>query len=163
MAPTSACRPCASAPRASAVSSRSTVRRGSGPEWPSAYLLPVEEEQAMPAAKIILADDQILFRDCIGQLLRTQDDMRVVAEAGDGQQAVNLAMSYCPDLVLMDINMPRLGGLEAPRRIKEALPETKVIMLTVPETDDDLFEAIKAGAERYLLQHLKAARLFQRF
>ncbi len=116
----------------------------------------------MPTAKVILADDQVLFRDCVGQLLRTQDDMRVVAEAGDGQQAVNLAMSYRPDLVLMDINMPRMGGLEATRRIKEALPETKVIMLTVSETDDDLFEAIKAGADGYLLKNLKASNLFER-
>lgn len=114
----------------------------------------------MPPAKVILVDDQVLFREGIAQLLATQDDVRVVAEAGDGQQALDLALSYRPDLVLMDINMPRMDGLEATRRIKEALPETRIIMLTVSETDDDLFEAIKAGADGYLLKNLKASRLF---
>lgn len=114
----------------------------------------------MPAARVILADDQMLFREGIAQLIASQEDLRVVAEAGDGQQAVDLALSFRPDLVLMDINMPRLDGLEATHRIKQALPETKVIILTVSETDDDLFEAIKAGADGYLLKNLKASRLF---
>jgi DNA-binding NarL/FixJ family response regulator len=114
----------------------------------------------MPVAKVILVDDQVLFREGIAQLLATQDDVRVVAEAGDGQQAVELALSYRPDLVLMDLSMPRMDGIEATRRIKEALPETKVIILTVSETDDDLFEAIGAGADGYLLKNLKASRLF---
>lgn len=114
----------------------------------------------MPAAKVILADDQVLFREGIAQLLASQEDMRVVAEAGDGRQAVDLALSHRPDLVLMDIRMPHMDGLEATRQIKEALPDTKVIILTVSETDDDLFEAIKAGADGYLLKNLKAARLF---
>ncbi len=116
----------------------------------------------MPAARVILADDQVLFREGVAQLLAAQDDVRVVAEAGDGQQAVDLAMSYRPDLILMDINMPRMNGLEATRRIKEALPETRIIILTVSETDDDLFEAIKAGADGYLLKNLKASRLFEK-
>lgn len=116
----------------------------------------------MPKAKVILADDQVLFREGIAQLLATQDDVRVVAEAGDGQQALDLALSYRPDLILMDINMPRMDGLEATRRVKEALPETKIIMLTVSETDDDLFEAIKAGADGYLLKNLKASGLFEK-
>lgn len=116
----------------------------------------------MPKAKVILADDQVLFREGIAQLLATQDDVRVVAEAGDGQQALDLTLSYRPDLVLMDISMPRMNGLEATRRIKEELPETKIIMLTVSETDDDLFDAIKAGADGYLLKNLKASGLFEK-
>ncbi len=106
--------------------------------------------------RVLLADDHALFRDGVASLLRAWD-MDVVGQAKDGLSAVEQALVLRPDLVLMDIAMPGLGGLEATRRIKAALPETKVVMLTVSDEQRDLFEAVRAGAEGYLLKDMDGA------
>jgi DNA-binding NarL/FixJ family response regulator len=107
----------------------------------------------MKRMRVLLADDHALVRDGVASLLQAWD-MDVVGQASDGIEAIAQALALRPDLVLMDINMPRLGGLEATRRIKAALPDTKIVMLTVSDDERDLFEAVKVGAEGYLLKNM---------
>jgi DNA-binding NarL/FixJ family response regulator len=108
--------------------------------------------------RILLADDHPLFRDGLSSLLQAWGH-EVVGLAADGEEAVTLARVNHPDLILMDVGMPRVSGLEATRRIGQELPDIAVVMLTVSEDEDDLFTAIKAGARGYLLKDLEAARL----
>jgi DNA-binding NarL/FixJ family response regulator len=108
--------------------------------------------------RILLADDHPLFRDGLSSLLQAWVH-EVVGLAADGEEAVTLARVTHPDLILMDVGMPRVSGLEATRRIGQELPDIAVVMLTVSEDEDDLFTAIKAGARGYLLKDLEAARL----
>ncbi len=110
--------------------------------------------------RILVADDHSLFRDGIISLLEAVD-FEVVGQVGDGQAAVEAARRLHPELVLMDINMPRMSGLEALRLIKEELPEIQVVMLTVSEEDVNLLEAIKFGARGYLLKDLNADKFFE--
>lgn len=103
--------------------------------------------------RVLLADDHALFRAGIASLLRAWG-MDVVGQAGDGEEAVELVRETKPDLVLMDITMPNCNGIEATRLIKAESPEVKIVMVTVSDHDADLFEAIKAGAEGYLLKDM---------
>jgi DNA-binding NarL/FixJ family response regulator len=103
--------------------------------------------------KVLLADDHALFRAGIASLLGAWG-VEVVGEAGDGIEALEQARRLQPDLVLMDITMPRCNGLEATRLIKAEMPEVKIVMVTVSDDDADLFEAIKSGAEGYLLKDM---------
>ena len=105
--------------------------------------------------RVLVADDHSLFRDGIVSLLRAAG-LEVVGEAGDGEQAVAAAQRLRPDVVLMDVQMPGLDGIEATRRIKAELPEVQVVMLTVSQDDADLFGALKAGARGYLLKSLSS-------
>ena len=110
--------------------------------------------------RVLLVDDHILFRRGVQAVLATRSDMEVVGEASDGLEAVALARETMPDVILMDITMPGCDGLEATRRVKRELPYVKVFMLTVSEDSQDLFEAMKSGAEGYLTKDLKAHQLF---
>ena len=110
--------------------------------------------------KILLVDDQVLFRRGLRALLDDEGDMKVVGEESDGLEALQCVRATEPDVVLMDIHMPICNGVEATRLIKDERPETKVVMLTVSDEDDDLFEAIKSGAEGYLLKDLRPEELF---
>lgn len=101
--------------------------------------------------RILLADDHPLFLDGLEDLLRS-NGFEVAGTARDGLEAMEKARVLCPDAILMDIRMPQLDGLAAVRAIKAELPETKIIMLTISEADDDLFEAVKNGACGYLLK-----------
>ena len=105
--------------------------------------------------RILVVDDHSLFRDGIVSLLEAAEH-RVVGQVGDGNSAVEAVRRLHPDLVLMDISMPQKNGLSALGEIKETCPETKVIMLTVSEADDDLFAAIEAGADGYLHKNIHA-------
>ncbi len=109
--------------------------------------------------RVLLVDDHILFRTGVKAVLTSRAGVEVVAEAGDGLEAVALAREKMPDVILMDITMPRCDGLEATRRIKREMPYVKVFMLTVSEEDGHLFEAIKSGAQGYLIKDLKAHQL----
>ena len=104
--------------------------------------------------RVLLADDHALVRAGIASLLRASG-AEVVAEAGDGDEAILYARQLRPDLIFMDVRMPGRNGLEATRVIKTELPEIKVVMLTVSDDDADLFEAIKSGAEGYLLKNVR--------
>lgn len=105
--------------------------------------------------RVLVADDHSLFRDGIVSLLEAAG-YEVVAEAGDGQEAVELAVEFKPDLVLMDVSMPRLTGIEALRTLKDSMPELDVVMLTVSDEDENLVSAAQAGASGYLLKSLDA-------
>jgi two-component system NarL family response regulator len=100
----------------------------------------------------MVADDQELYRRGVEVVLSTEDDIALVGEAADGAEAVIRAEETVPDVILMDIRMPKVDGIEAARRIKELVPTTKIIMLTVSDEDTHLYDAIKAGATGYLLK-----------
>ncbi len=108
--------------------------------------------------RIVLADDHALFRDGVASLLAAWGH-DVVGLAADGAEAVALAERLRPDLVLMDVAMPGMGGLEATRRLAALHPEIPIVILTVSEDEDDLFSAIKSGARGYLLKSLEAPTL----
>jgi len=108
--------------------------------------------------RIVLADDHALFRDGLGSLVGAWGH-EVVGLAADGAEAVDLVERLRPDLVLMDVRMPGMSGLEATRLIAHDRPEIAIVMLTVSENEDDLFAAIKAGARGYLLKNLEAPQL----
>ncbi len=103
--------------------------------------------------RVLLADDHALFRDGVASLLRAWG-VDVVGEAADGWEALEKARMLTPDLILMDINMPRCNGLQATRLIKAELPATSIVMLTVSEDEQDLFEAVKSGAAGYILKEV---------
>ena len=110
--------------------------------------------------RVMLVDDKPLMRSGIASLLRS-DGHDVVGEANDGREALDLVARVSPDLILMDIRMPGMGGLEATRLIKAKHPNTKIVMLTVSDDEDDLFEAVKSGAEGYLMKDLEASQFFE--
>lgn len=104
--------------------------------------------------RVVIADDQALFRRGLFVVLGTEADIEVVGEAQNGEEAVACAAEQAPDVVLMDVRMPKVNGIEAARRLRELLPTTKILMLTVSDEEDDLYEAIKAGANGYLLKEI---------
>ncbi|MDQ1398045.1 MAG: hypothetical protein QOG64_3304 [Acidimicrobiaceae bacterium] len=104
--------------------------------------------------RVLIADDQALFRRGLYVVLGTEDHIEVVAEAENGEEAVAKTIELAPDVVLMDVRMPRINGIEAARQINLEAPTTKILMLTVSDEEDDLYEAIKAGANGYLLKEI---------
>jgi two-component system NarL family response regulator len=104
--------------------------------------------------RVLIADDAPLFRRGLYVVLSTEKSIEVVAEAENGEEAVAKAEEFAPDVVLMDVRMPRVNGIDAARAIRDSSPSTKIIMLTVSDEDDDLYEAIKAGANSYLLKEV---------
>lgn len=110
----------------------------------------------MPAIRILLADDHNLFRQGLRQICEIIGGFEVVGEADDGVQAVRLSAELKPDVILMDINMPRLTGIQATEQILQASPEARVIVLTMYRQDHYVFDAIKAGARGYLLKNADA-------
>ena len=115
----------------------------------------------MRSIRVLLVDDHPLFRKGLASLLAREKGFEVVGEAQDGAEALNKTKNLKPDLVLMDIYMPGGNGLEATRRIREALSSVKVVILTVSEEDKNLFEAIKCGAHGYLLKKVEPEELFR--
>lgn len=116
----------------------------------------------MAPIKLLLVDDQLLFRKGLRALFDAQEDFEVVGEAAHGLEALDKARAFRPHVILMDVHMPTCDGVEATRLIKQEMPETKVIALTVSDEDEDLFGAIKAGAEGYLLKDLRPEELYER-
>lgn len=106
----------------------------------------------MNPIRILLVDDQALFREGLRAVLSTQPDFEIVGEAADGAEAVSQANDFQPQVILMDLRMPRLGGAEATRNIRAAHPSTQVIVLTTFDDDEDVFDALRAGAAGYLLK-----------
>jgi DNA-binding NarL/FixJ family response regulator len=113
---------------------------------------------AMPASsgviRVMIVDDHALFRRGLDLVLSGEPDIEIVGEAADGVEAVQRAETLLPDVVLMDVRMPRASGIDAARTIRSARSETRVIMLTVSDDADDLFESVKAGANGYLLKEV---------
>ena len=115
----------------------------------------------MKTIRVLLVDDHALFRSGVAGLLREQPDFELAGEARDGREALERANDLMPDVILMDVYMPEVGGLEATRKIKDSLPYVKIVMLTVSEEEGDLFEAIKAGAHGYLLKNIEPKELLR--
>ncbi|MBA3655213.1 MAG: response regulator transcription factor [Actinobacteria bacterium] len=104
--------------------------------------------------RVLIADDQPLYRRGLEVVLHTEEDIEVVGEAENGEEAITKAEELAPDVVLMDVRMPRVNGIEATQSIRDRVPTTKILMLTVSDEDSDLYEAIKAGASGYLLKEV---------
>jgi len=104
--------------------------------------------------RVLIVDDHALFRRGLEMVLEGEDDIEVAGEASDGDEAVERAEQLTPDIVLMDVRMPKRSGIEATRTIKDTSPSTKVLMLTNSDEETDLYDAIKAGASGYLLKEI---------
>jgi len=115
----------------------------------------------MKAIKVLLVDDQPLFRDGLRTLLSVRDEIQVVGEASNGEHALRAAHSLVPDVVLMDLRMPVMNGVECTRRLRAEVPDCRVIVLTTFDDDEDVFDAIRAGANGYLLKDVSASRLVE--
>jgi DNA-binding NarL/FixJ family response regulator len=111
--------------------------------------------------RLLLVDDQALFREALTTLLGVRDEVLVVGEAGDGEEALRRAAELAPDVVLMDLRMPVLDGVAATRRLRIEHPEARVIALTTFDDDEDVFAALRAGAVGYLLKDVSSARLVE--
>lgn len=105
--------------------------------------------------RVLIVDDHTLFRSGIKALLQRQEDFEVVGEAGDGLEGLKRAKSLQPDVVLLDLHMPGIGGREAVKLLAEEVPECNVLLLTVSEDAEDLMETIRAGARGYLLKNIE--------
>jgi len=111
--------------------------------------------------KILLVDDQMLFREGLRTLLSTQPDFEVVGEASNGEEALRMSATLRPTVVLMDLRMPVMDGATATRRLKETLPECRVIVLTTFDDDEYVFEGMRAGAVGYLLKDVPSSKLYE--
>ncbi|MEJ2707562.1 MAG: response regulator transcription factor [Anaerolineales bacterium] len=115
----------------------------------------------MKPIRVLLADDHDLFREGLAGIIDAQEDMQVVGEAYDGLEVIVKAEELKPDLILMDIQMPGCDGLEATLKIKKELPETTIVMLTVRDDEEKLFDAIRYGAQGYLLKSIRSRELLE--
>ncbi len=113
----------------------------------------------MPKIRVLLVDDHLLFREGLANILATQVDFEVVGEAEDGLEAIIKAEQLNPDLILMDVTMPVCDGLEATQRIKRDFPDVTIVMLTVNDENENVFEAIRNGAQGYLLKSVSSREL----
>lgn len=111
----------------------------------------------MPKTRILLADDHALLREGLAGIIASQPDLTVVGEAADGLEATVMAQELQPDLILLDIQMPACDGIEAVHKIKQISPHTIIVMLTVRDDEEKLFEALKNGAQGYMLKNIRSA------
>ena len=122
--------------------------------------IPPEQERGNPI-RVVIADDQTLFRRSVGALIDREDDMTVVGEASNGLEALETIDSSDPDVVILDLEMPVMGGARAAAILRECHPGLKIVMLTVHDENELLAEAIRAGADGYLLKDLEPAELLR--
>jgi DNA-binding NarL/FixJ family response regulator len=115
----------------------------------------------MSEIRVLIAEDQQLVRRAFSTMLSIEPDIKIVAQAADGAEAIQLARQWRPDIVLMDLQMPRVGGIGAMKRILEDVPDARIIVLTTFDTDELVFEAISAGAHAYLLKDSNEAEILE--
>jgi DNA-binding NarL/FixJ family response regulator len=113
-----------------------------------------EKVEQTERLRVLVCDDHALFRRGLQMVLEQEDDLELVGEASDGVEVVTKAQELMPDVILMDVRMPKRSGIEAATEIKETLPHVKILMLTISDEEADLYEAIKAGASGYLLKEI---------
>jgi len=113
----------------------------------------------MEKIRVLLAEDHVVVREGTRELIRRERDMEVVGEAGDGEEAIELVTKLQPDVVIMDIAMPKVNGIEATRRIKELYPATAVLILTAYDNEQYIFALLEAGAAGYLLKNVRRSEL----
>jgi two-component system NarL family response regulator len=120
--------------------------------------MPSAETAGSAAAKtrVLVVDDHALFRTGVANIINQEPDLEVIAEAGDGAEAVEAFARYRPDVTLLDLRMPVMEGVEAVRQIRELDPQARVIVLTTYDTDDEISQALKAGAKAYVLKDIAA-------
>jgi DNA-binding NarL/FixJ family response regulator len=121
---------------------------------PGTSAAPPEASLQAEPIRAMIVDDHALFRRGLEMVLDSEPDIELVDQASDGAEAVEKAAESLPDVVLMDIRMPRSSGIEACRAVKEAAPSAKIVILTISDEEEDLFEAIRAGASGYLLKDI---------
>ncbi len=141
------------------MTERSFAARKNTPVVPAPAPVPSTPMESDPVPdtdpiRVLIADDHALFRRGLEMVLQGEPGLELVGQASDGQEAVKLAGEVVPDVVLMDIRMPKMTGIEAARKMKEVAPSAKIVILTISDEDDDLFEAIRAGASGYLLKDI---------
>jgi len=117
--------------------------------------MPVPE----PKQRLVIAEDHTILREGLCSLFKEREDLQVIGQAADGLEAIRCAQSLQPDLMLLDLSMPRTNGLEALQEIKRVSPGTKVLVLTVHKTEDYVFTALQAGADGYVLKDSTSAEL----
>lgn len=113
----------------------------------------------MPPIRILIADDHTLVRESLVGLLQAEGDVVVVAQAADGIETVEKALAVRPDIVVADLSMPRLNGIEVVRRLRDALPDTRVLVLTMHQEDEYVLQAVRAGASGYLVKDSASSEL----
>lgn len=111
--------------------------------------------------RVLLVDDQKLFREGVSTLLSIHDDVEIVGEASNGQQAIDQTQALSPNVILMDLRMPEMGGVTATEQIKENFPDSRVIVLTTFDDDESIFDALRAGAVGYLLKDVSSQKLIE--
>lgn len=113
---------------------------------------PENEDRPSPAIAVFLAEDHAIVREGLKMLLAQEDDIKILGQAGNGREAVRQVKHLLPDIVLMDIAMPELNGIEATRQIRESAPATEVVILSMYATDEHVYQALSAGARGYVLK-----------
>jgi len=115
----------------------------------------------MKSIRVLIVDDQALFREGVRTILSIQDDIEVIGEASNGEEALRLAVQYQPDVVLMDLRMPIMDGVTATKRLKSTLPDCKVIVLTTFDDEESVFDGLRGGAVGYLLKDVNSEKLYE--
>jgi DNA-binding NarL/FixJ family response regulator len=119
-------------------------------------MLPAEALVMTRKATVLLVDDHALLRTGVANIINQEPDLEVIAEAGDGIEAIDAYERHHPDVILLDLRMPRMEGVEVVRRVRERDPRARVIVLTTYDTDDEIERALKAGAKAYVLKDISA-------
>src|SRR5688572_20639417 len=139
---------------------RRSCSRGSRPPCRHRFMSPAEATSRVPEpARVLLVDDHALLRTGVANIINQEPDLQVIAEAGNGVEAIEAYERYRPDVTLLDLRMPVMEGVEAVRRIRERDPGARVIVLTTYDTDEDITRALKAGAKAYVLKDITASAL----
>jgi DNA-binding NarL/FixJ family response regulator len=128
---------------------------------PGALLFVAGKGRNIMVITVLIADDHAVMRDGLRLLIKTQKDIRVVGDVANGREAVRQTLQHHPDIVIMDIAMPEMNGIEATRQIQEACPDTQVIILSMHATNEYIFEALQAGARGYLLKESAGAEVIE--